>query len=556
MTKRRDNPALSGAAGTAVTGAPDALRRAFNTASAKCEFNQYWYSKNTIRHLLHEVCHHATACAFLSTPSLFFGLDERRGDETTEEELRMEQLRRSSRVFEYDSQWASDPCYVHYDFHQPEQVPVQYMAAFDYVVADPPFITVDVWSQYVTTAKLLLKEGGKVLFTTVLENHAMLENLLDLPLFIAAFYPLVEHLTYQYVCFLSYEPTCLTQRNAELPEGDAKMAAAIRMANDLRSSETEFALQMAQRKREGEERLPTAAFERDNELARNPEVRERVEAERGAVDWDTIPIEKMEWGHIPEGLTMYPEGNEPPAEVQQRAVTGYNDGPSVTASATAESFGLEYDACRRLRANLDTFKNSIDAMQRHMDAQMKLRHQRVKLRRDLSRLMEASKSQADTGEPSLCAATAAVAAGSSASVTEAQVAEITNAIEANERERTERLDKMALLARLIEKEEAELAALALQQPSYSSPLTGIEVAGDEEIHAAGANHQPAPSAATPHHVAYATAMTECIQAYRMVEAKNVPLQELAADATRRFKFPVFARMKELLQRMKELKQQR
>ncbi|KAG5508505.1 hypothetical protein GH5_06753 [Leishmania sp. Ghana 2012 LV757] len=383
----------------------------------------------------------------------------------------------------------------------------------------------------------------------------MLENLLDRPLFIAAFYPLVEHLTYQYVCFLSYEPTCLTQRNAELPEGDAKMAAAIRMANDLRSSEKEFGLQMAQRKREGEERLPTAAFERDNELARNPEARKRVEAERGAVDWDTIPIEKMEWGHIPEGLTMYPEGNEPPAEVQQRAVTGYNGDPSITASATAESFGLEYDACQRLRANLDTFKNSIDAMQRHMDAQMKLRHQRVKLRKDLTMLMEASKPQAATAEQDLCAATA-VAAGSSASVAEAQVAEVTNAIEASERERTERLDKMALLARLIEREEAELAAFTLQQPFYSHPLTGIEAAGDEEIHAAGVNHQPASSAATPHHVPYAAAMTECIQAYRTVEAKRVPLQELAADATRRFKFPVFARMKELLQRMKELKQQR
>ncbi|KAG5508506.1 hypothetical protein GH5_06754 [Leishmania sp. Ghana 2012 LV757] len=119
MTNRRDNPALSGAAGAVVTGAPDVLRRAFNAASAKCELNQYWYSENTIRHLVREVCHHATACAFLSAPSLFFGLDERRGDETAEEELRREQLRRSSRVFEYDLQWASDPCYVHYDFHQP-----------------------------------------------------------------------------------------------------------------------------------------------------------------------------------------------------------------------------------------------------------------------------------------------------------------------------------------------------------------------------------------------------------------------------------------------------
>ncbi|KAG5481503.1 hypothetical protein LSCM1_05521 [Leishmania martiniquensis] len=549
MTTRHDSPALSGTAGAVATGTPDAFRGTFNAAHAKGELNQYWYSENTIRHLVREVCHHATACAFLSTPSLFFALDQRRGDETAEEESRMEQLRRSSRIFEYDAQWAGDPRYVRYDFHQPEQVPVPLMGAFDYVVADPPFITADVWSQYVATARLLLKEGGKVLFTTVLENHTMLENLLDRPLFIAAFYPLVEHLTYQYVCFLSYEPTCLTQVNAELPEVDAKMVAAIRMANDLRSSEREFALQMAQRKREGEERLPTAAFERDNELARNPTAKERAEAERGAVNWDTIPIEKMEWGHIPEGLTVYPEGNVLPDEVRQRAVLRNSDDPSDTG----ESFGLEYDICLRLRANLDTFKSSIDAMQRHMDAQMKLRHQRIKLRKALAMLTEASKSQADSAEHDV---TAVTAAGSSAAVAEAQVVEVTSAIDANERERVERLDKMALLARQIEREEAELAALALQQTSYSSPLSGISIAGDADSNATGADGQSRAPAAAAYHMPYAAAMAECIQAYRTVEAKKVLLQELAADATRRFKFPVFARMKELLQRMKELKQQR
>ncbi|CAG9572267.1 conserved hypothetical protein [Leishmania major strain Friedlin] len=555
MLNCQGNPSLSGAASAAVGGASGASRSTFNAAHIKVEFNQYWYSRNTVHHLVREVCHHATACAFLSTPSLFFALDERRGNETAEDEARMTQLRRCSRVFEYDAQWASDPCYVHYDFHQPDQVPIQYMAAFDYVVADPPFITADVWAHYATTAKLLLKEGGKLLFTTVLENHTMLENLLDRPLFIAAFYPLVEHLTYQYVCFLSYEPTCLAQPNTELPEADAKMVAAVRVANDLRSSEREFALQMAQRKREGEERLPTAAFERDNELAQNPEARQRAEAERNAVNWDTIPIEKMEWGHIPEGLTMYPEGNVPPTAVQQRAVSGTSDDPAAAAPVTAESFGLEYDACRRLRANLDAFKSSIDAMQRHMDAQMKLRHQRVKLSKELTALKEASKHHDDTAEHDASAVTPA-AAGFSASAIEAQVAEATNAIAMNERERAERLDEMELLARQIEKGEAELAALALQQPSSASPATDMAAAGDADTNAAGASGQQSPSAATPYYAPYAAAMTECIQAYRSVEAKKVPLQELAADATRRFKFPVFARMKELLQRMKELKQQR
>lgn len=555
MSNSQGNPSLSGAVTAVVAGASGASRSAFNAAHIKSEFNQYWYSRSTIHHLVREVCHHATACAFLSTPSLFFALDERRGDEMAEDEARMTQLRRSSRVFEYDAQWASDPCYVHYDFHQPEQVPIQYMAAFDYVVADPPFITADVWAHYATTAKLLLKEGGKLLFTTVLENHTMLENLLDRPLFIAAFYPAVEHLTYQYVCFLSYEPTCLAQPNAELPEADAKMAAAIRMANDLRSSEKEFALQMAQRKREGEERLPTAAFERDNELAQNPEAKERAEAERNAVNWDTIPIEKMEWGHIPEGLTMYPEGNVPPTEVQQRTVAGTSADSAAAAPVAAESFGVEYDVCLRLRANLDTFKSSIDAMQRHMDVQMKLRHQRIKVSKELTLLREASKHHNDTAEHDASPVIPA-AAGSSTSAIEAQVAEATNAIAMNERERAERLDEMELLARQIEEGEAELAALALQKSPFSSPATDTAAAGDVDTNAACASGQQSSSAVAPYNVPYAAAMAECIQAYRTVEAKKVLLQELAADATRRFKFPLFARMKELLQRMKELKQQR
>ncbi|KAG5508173.1 hypothetical protein JKF63_05428 [Porcisia hertigi] len=544
MSKNNTSSILSDAAAVVVPGASVASRGTFNAAHIKSEFNQYWYSQSTIHHLVREVRHHATACAFLSTPSLFFALDARCGDESADDESRLSQLRRSSRVFEYDSQWASDPGYVHYDFHYPEQVPIQYMAAFDYVVADPPFITADVWAQYVKTAKLLLKEGGKLLFTTVLENHTMLENLLDRPLFIASFLPYVEHLTYQYVCFLSYEPTCLAQPNAELPEMDAKVVAAIHMANDLRSSEKEFALQMAQRKREGEERLPTIAFERDNEFARNPEARERAELERKTMDWDTIPIEKMEWGHIPEGLTMYPNGNVPPADVQQGAVSGNPDNSTEATPPAAESFGAEYEACQRLRANLDSFKSSIDAMQRHMDAQMKLRHHRVKLNKQLMSLREASRPCGGATESDLAAATEAGTVCSSPSAVEAQIVEATGAIDANERERAERLEKMTQLAQEIEKGEAVVAALARTQPSPSSSAT------------VGADGQTTPSVATSHHVPYAAAMTECIQAYRTVEAKKVELQELAADATRRFKFPIFARMKELLQRMKELKQRR
>lgn len=55
------------------------------------------------------------------------------------------------------------------------------------------------------------------------------------------------------------------------------------------------------------------------------------------------------------------------------------------------------------------------------------------------------------------------------------------------------------------------------------------------------------------HVPYMASMRECIEAYRSVEVKKIPLQELAADATRKFKSPLFTRMKELLQEMKKIK---
>jgi Skp family chaperone for outer membrane proteins len=494
----------------------------FDASHVKGEFNQYWYSKNTIEALMQEVTHHATACAFLSTPSLFFALDRRRGDESADEDARLQELRKQSRLFEYDTQWASDPCYVQYDFHYPERVPVQYMAAFDYVVADPPFITGDVWERYIATVKLLLRDGGKLLFTTVLENHIMLENLMDRPLFIAAFYPLVEHLTYQYVCFLSYEPTVLSRPNPEVQgEVDPKMIAAIQMANDLRASEKEFALQMATRRRDGEARLPTAAYERDMQLAQDPVARQKAEEEqRRGVDWDSIPIEKMEWGHIPEGLTMYPDGNVPPPP-SSTSLPGDNGNAAAAVVVVSESCRPEYDACLRLRTDLDEFKGYIDAMQRHMDAQMKLRRQRVKLTKELAALQasqgggnHAGRSESDVEQEKMV------------SSLQTQVAEVTAAVSASEEERAAKLDTMSQLAARIEEEEHALATL---QASSSAPSPAKEVP-------------------------YAAVMADCIAAYRTVEAKKVPLQELAADATGRYKFPIFARMKELLQRIKELKQ--
>lgn len=499
----------------------------FSTTAVKPELNQYWYSTNTIQHLLSEVRHHATACAFLSTPSLFFGLDTIDDDGDDDERQRRLELRRNSRIFEYDRQWSNDPCYVFYNYTTPEQVPIQYMAAFDYIVADPPFITADVWQCYVATARLLLKPDGKLLFTTVLENQTMLEGLVDRPLFIPRFFPAVRQLTYQYVCFLSYEATKLLEPNAELEAADGATVAAIQMANDLRTSEAAFAELMASRDRDGEARLPTAAYEMDILQEKHPELRRQAEAERAVRDWATVPIEQMEWGFIPEGWTMYPEGGMPPTETAAIATATSSAADGATTSNEAEEavHGVEYTACLALRAAVESFKNSIDAMQRHMDAQMKLRHQRVKLKKQLAGGPEEAGLRQEL---------------------EKELEETTQAIEQSEEERAGRLDEMAKLGETIVSRERQLAKLL-----HAGPITteaAVAAAAADSVVDTGDK-----VAAESLFIPYATVMTECIEAYRRVEAKKLPLQELAADATRKYKFPLFNRMKELLQDMKNIK---
>lgn len=69
-------------------------------------------------------------------------------------------LRAKSVLLDFDSQWAKDTNFVHYDFNNPEDIPSNIQNSFDCVVIDPPFITEEVWSLYATAAKLLLKPSG------------------------------------------------------------------------------------------------------------------------------------------------------------------------------------------------------------------------------------------------------------------------------------------------------------------------------------------------------------------------------------------------------------
>ncbi|KAG8341728.1 putative N6 adenine methyltransferase [Trypanosoma vivax] len=448
----------------------------FDHAVEQAEFNQYWYSRNTVNAIIEEVRHHATACAFLSTPSLFFalvadananasGASGVRCNSTAEQSYNstagQAELVSNSRLFEFDRQWKEEPGFVFYDFRRPQEVPVQFMGAFDYVVADPPFITADVWEAYVQTAKLLIKHDGKLLFTTVLENHTMLEGLLDGPLFIAPFRPAIEHLTYQYVCFTNYKTTRLARVNEELPADDPKVAAAVQMANDLRESEKAFTAQIWQRNRSGEQPLP--ALQRANAAKDSGEHSALV----------GLPINEMRWGYIPEGLTVYANGSDvPPAEP-------VGDGDAV-------DYGETYHDVVRLRELLDTFKRQIDHLQKLLDQLLKLSQRQQ--RRDNPQ----GSSSGEVRPPDVSCREQFMAT----------------------------LEQMREITADVEVAEAKLAVLRQG--------TGF---------------------------GHLSAMRECVEAYAAAPLQKQELSELAADATRKYKSPVFNRMKELLQWMKEIKKQ-
>lgn len=173
----------------------------------KENFNQYWYSAYTIQALVKEIEANTSRAAFLSTPSVYYSLTK--GSE----------CRTNSYVFDFDDQWAKDPHFVKYDFNKPEDLPAELLHTFDCVVIDPPFITEEVWEKYATAAKALLKEGGKVVCSTVAENEAIMQRLLGAKP--VAFKPSIPHLVYQYNFFLNFEPSAgLHEKNPEIPEDD------------------------------------------------------------------------------------------------------------------------------------------------------------------------------------------------------------------------------------------------------------------------------------------------------------------------------------------------
>ena len=90
---------------------------------------------------------------------------------------------------------------------------------------DPPFITADVGSA--ETARLLLRPGGLVVLTTVIENAPLLTDLFGV--FPRVWLPSIPNLPYQYAAYTNFDAPRLSKPNPEVPhDPDAFLASASR----------------------------------------------------------------------------------------------------------------------------------------------------------------------------------------------------------------------------------------------------------------------------------------------------------------------------------------
>lgn len=113
-----------------------------------------------------------------------------------------------------DSQWEKHSNFVYWNYNQPSEVDRTMHHQFDCVVIDPPFVTREVWAKYSEAALLLLKEGGKIILSTIPENAEMLKHMLNVKR--QAFQPSIPHLVYQYAFFTNYESANFSFPNPEV----------------------------------------------------------------------------------------------------------------------------------------------------------------------------------------------------------------------------------------------------------------------------------------------------------------------------------------------------
>eukprot|EP00954_Amorphochlora_amoebiformis_P020836 1342231-Amorphochlora_amoeboformis.AAC.1 len=96
----------------------------------KIKLYQYWYSKSTIEAIVRECEDVGEKVAFLSTPSVYFSLDEK------------SKLYKNSVLLDFDKAFDRAPGFVFYDYKKPNDIPNHLHHKFDLVVIDAPSVRV------------------------------------------------------------------------------------------------------------------------------------------------------------------------------------------------------------------------------------------------------------------------------------------------------------------------------------------------------------------------------------------------------------------------------
>ena len=163
--------------------------------SEKVEFNQYWYSSDTVSVIVAEMVRLAPKrVALLSTPSVWLpALQAKLHADLFDFDASFQELSAQSSLGEF----------VHYDFNTPN-ISSQRAGLYDLVLIDPPFITLDVLTAYAITCKQLLSKDGRLIISSIAENLEHFQELFGSEMRPVGFQPSVPSLVYQYTFFVNY----------------------------------------------------------------------------------------------------------------------------------------------------------------------------------------------------------------------------------------------------------------------------------------------------------------------------------------------------------------
>jgi hypothetical protein len=135
------------------------------------QLSQFWYSKETSKDLSQEILENTTSngiIACISSPSVF------------KELITLNLQDRTVYLMEYDSRFQVYDNFIKYDYNDPTTLPHDLIGKIDYVIVDPPFLSVECWSKVVQTVNALLTKGGKICACTgaVMKEFLLKELLL------------------------------------------------------------------------------------------------------------------------------------------------------------------------------------------------------------------------------------------------------------------------------------------------------------------------------------------------------------------------------------------